>query len=694
VLDAVELEQPTGNYATAVAAYEAAGWQGVLPLPPGAKTPPPRGYTGADGRWPSEADKWDWRLNWPPDCNVALRLPASVIGLDIDQYDNKQGWDRLLDAAREHRLAPLPPTWRSSARPGPSGIYLYGVPEGTRLRGEAVPDVETIQHGHRFAIVWPSVHPALKAPYTWWPARGVPVLNGEGPSVPHVTSLPALPGSWLDFLADTAAVALPADLPAPEAHRETDWHPKVWEQHTMANHQLAETSPGSRHEIARDRAMALCRMEQDGLAGSTAALDELGATFVAIVGPSRGVAEAESEWRRIVEGGRRLARTTVTAVQVAQRDEQEGIRLLVPAPATPAPEEPTEAAREGPKQGGLSFKQGGSWVLDQPEGVPAVWGRGDEVLWAEGEPFLLVAPPGVGKTTVMGQVVRALIGLDDEVLDLPVPGERRVLVIAGDRPRQIARSYRRHYSASDRDLLNDRLVVWEGPPPVDLARHPEMLREMADKARAEVVILDSVKDMAVGLTDDEVGSAYNRAVQLTIAAGVEVGQLHHQRKGQGGAKARTLEDVYGSTWITAGAGSVVLLWGAAGDPLIELVHLKQPAAEVGPLKIEHDHLRGHTFVHEGFDVLRYLRYRGANGATAVETARQMFGSFEPSNNERRKAKRRLEALVERELAIRDDAPKGGAGGSSAARYRAVELVPGSTTTSNDHQRPFDPDDLI
>jgi hypothetical protein len=34
--------------------------------------------------------------------------------------------------------------------------------------------------------------------------------------------------------------------------------------------------------------------------------------------------------------------------------------------------------------------------------------------------------------------------------------------------------------------------------------------------------------------------------------------------------------------ITAGAGSVVLLWGAAGDPIVEWRHLKQPAAEVGP----------------------------------------------------------------------------------------------------------------
>ena len=48
-----------------------------------------------------------------------------------------------------------------------------------------------------------------------------------------------------------------------------------------------------------------------------------------------------------------------------------------------------------------------------------------------------------------------------------------------------------------------------------------------------------------------------------------------------------------------GAGSVVLLWGSAGDVLVELVHLKQPVAQVGPLRIDHDHNTGVTSVDRG-----------------------------------------------------------------------------------------------
>jgi replicative DNA helicase len=316
------------------------------------------------------------------------------------------------------------------------------------------------------------------------------------------------------------------------------------------------------------------------------------------------------------------------------------------------------------------FMTGDAFVLDQPEGIPAVWGRDSEVLWAEGEPFELVAPPGVGKTTVMGQVVAGLLGLRTEVLGYPVTSARRVLYLASDRPRQIGRSLRRQFGPEDRDVLNERLVIWRGPPPADFAQYPEKLVEMCREADASHVVLDSLKDMAVGLSDDTVGSGLNRAMQLVVAAGIELAATHHQRKGQNGVKPKTLEDVYGSTWITAGAGWVVLLWGQAGDLLVDLIHLKQPAETIGPLKLEHDHHAGLTTVHQGTDALALLRRR--KQLTTTDLARVMFdkpsGTVTP--NERLKAARQLNKLVRAGLAeIEADASKGGDGGRSAAIYR-------------------------
>jgi hypothetical protein len=193
---------------------------------------------------------------------------------------------------------------------------------------------------------------------------------------------------------------------------------------------------------------------------------------------------------------------------------------------------------------------------------------------------------------------------------------------------------------------------------------------MAQDTGADTVIIDSLKDVALGLSDDEIGAGLNSAVQQALVDGVQVAALHHQRKGQAGARPRTLEDVYGSTWLVAGAGSVVLLWGVAGDLLVDLVHLKQPAAEVGPLKVEHDHIAGHSTVHRGVDVLVMLR-NAPQGLTAVDVARATHGA-EPTDNQTRKARRTLERLHQRGLLHRHEPDLGGAGGSRPARYHAID----------------------
>ncbi|HEX5522820.1 MAG TPA: hypothetical protein VFX53_05200, partial [Pedococcus sp.] len=148
------------------------------------------------------------------------------------------------------------------------------------------------------------------------------------------------------------------------------------------------------------------------------------------------------------------------------------------------------------------------------------------------------------------------------------------------------------------------------------------------------------------------------------------------KRGAGGlGKPNSLADVYGSGWITAGAGSVVLLWGAAGDPIVELSHLKQPDEEVGPLRLAHDHVAGRTSVVEGADVFSLL---SAGPQSAGSIASWIYGE-KASEAEVAKIRRKLDRLVAEGLARRvDPGPtKGGAGGgSSGVRF---EVVSGPTT---------------
>jgi len=319
---------------------------------------------------------------------------------------------------------------------------------------------------------------------------------------------------------------------------------------------------------------------------------------------------------------------------------------------------------------------GGTFILDAPTDVPAVWGSGDSVLWARGESLMLVGPPGVGKSTLAQQVLLARLGITASVLDQNVePTGSKVLYLACDRPPQIARSLHRMVKPIDRSVLDQRLVVWKGPPPVDFAKYPKALLQLAQHYGADTVIVDSLKDVAIGLSEDAVGAGYNNARQHALAAGVEIMELHHQTKrGAGGVgKPNTLADVYGSAWISAGAGSVVLLWGQAGDPVVQLSHLKQPADTIGPLDLLHDHVEGATRIKSDTDPLQVLRAH-KDGLTAAMYARLLFvpdGTRQPKDNEIEKARRKLDGLVRKGFAGRTEPLFGGSAGTSPATYLAV-----------------------
>lgn len=333
---------------------------------------------------------------------------------------------------------------------------------------------------------------------------------------------------------------------------------------------------------------------------------------------------------------------------VTRRDDEKSLRsLIAPDPHPEATQDAAEVADIEAAAAFVPFKPGGAFFHDVPQTPPAVWGKGGDVLWAEGEALLVAAPQGVGKTTLVHQLIRARLDLQEDVLGLPVAPGKVVLLLAMDRPSQTRRAGARIFGQDDPAYLNEHLVVWEGPPPYDMAKRPDMLAAMCSKAGADTVVIDSIKDAAIGLSDDAVGAGYNRARQKALAEGVQVLEAHHMvKRGPNGSVPNTMADIYGSTWITSGAGSVVLLWGEAGDPIITLRHLKQPMDEVGPLQLIHDHEAGTTSVRHSADLLDMARISGTHGLTAVGAAEAIFETKKATPSEREKARRRLDKLVQ------------------------------------------------
>lgn len=306
----------------------------------------------------------------------------------------------------------------------------------------------------------------------------------------------------------------------------------------------------------------------------------------------------------------------------------------------------------------------GDSIFDVPEHVPAVWGRDDRVLWAAGQGMMIDGQQGVGKTTVAQQLVLHRVGVrSGPFLGYPVVvDERPVLYLALDRPHQALGSFRRMVTPADAPLLGKRLVIWRGPLPVDVLAGTTVLADFCEEVCPGLgtVVCDSVKDLAVGVSKDDVGAGLNIAWQELIARNVELLLLHHERKAQNGAERRhSLDDVYGSTWLTSGLGSVIALEGQPGDVIIDLRHLKQPATPV-ELKARHDHAAGLTSVHTGFeDMEEVLREAGDTGITAQEAAERLFGRTE--EKDLRKARNQLNKLVERVVARKEEGQRTAAG---------------------------------
>lgn len=364
--------------------------------------------------------------------------------------------------------------------------------------------------------------------------------------------------------------------------------------------------------------------------------------------------------------------TEATIRSAFGKADLDGPRAIPERQAVPHVLSRTQESHPAGPWGNFAPIDGAEWMFSPDIAVTELWGSGDDILWADGEALMICGPPGLGKSTLAGQLVRAQLGLQSAVLDMPViPVDRPILYLAMDRPAQIRRSMKRQFGPEERDLIAGRLLVRPGPPIMDMAVDPTLLARMADAVGAGVVYVDSLKDAVVGLSGDEAGAMYNRARQSLLADGVNICELHHLRKPSVDS-AGGISSIYGSTWLASGAGSVIILSGEPGDLVVRFRHVKTPSNEVGPLRLILNPDTG-DFTVQRCDLLVSAKNAGTDGLTAEGAAKDLYDVGRPTASEKKKAERQLMRLTSLGKLIRTEGlhgpvwfPRGDIGGTQQA----------------------------
>jgi hypothetical protein len=505
-------------YADSAQRYWRAGWPN--PIPVKGKDHPPAGFTGYNGANVSWPDLQGWCEGAQAGHNIALRLPADIVGIDVDAYGGKVGEASL--AAAEAELGPLPATWRSTSRAPftASGIRFYRVASGVDLRGAEKrfvarfgDHVDILRRDHRYAVVWPSVHPDTGATYAWYDPAGAECAP------PAPAQLPELPAAWQHFLSTPLGPAPPTADTATPASSPWDLPREFTQEQAIefvrpAFERVRAAVDGTINNRLNEAAVTIGHFVPDFFSRDEAQrwlLDALTST----------VYDGKT-WRAENTIASGLGAKTWRAVKVDQRAE------------------PTAAAME--------------------EDIIARFPRLDwHSLWAEEdaeewivEPILparrlvaIYSPPKIGKSLLSLELAVG-IARGSSVLGVRPDRARRVLYVDFENdPRGDIRPRLASMGVGPDDLDNIDYLSFPTLGPLDTAPGAAELLGAVDAYRSEVVIIDTVSRAVRGEENenDTWLAFYRHTGRWLKTRGVALIRLDHtgkdETKGQRGGSAKS-----------------------------------------------------------------------------------------------------------------------------------------------------------
>lgn len=224
--------------------------------------------------------------------------------------------------------------------------------------------------------------------------------------------------------------------------------------------------------------------------------------------------------------------------------------------------------------------------VDGSEATKMVWGFDDfvntefkidwmlEDLFAVGGFGLLVAHPGVGKTTLAIQMGAQLALGHDKFLKWDnAGGAKKVLFLSLEMGKPPLNHFLSLISNSyqDRKMLNRNFLVapFGMPIPLDQPEGQQFLSNLMDEYMPDVLIIDSLQKVSSKeLTDEQaVKNLIHYLATVRNKYNTSLLVIHHNRKKPNDAQKKSVElsDVYGSTYIATDADFVMNLHTTTQD---------------------------------------------------------------------------------------------------------------------------------
>lgn len=544
-------------YPEALTLYMDRGWDtltSVIPLPEARKKAPPIGYTGRAPKHATDETYSLWRASFERG-NTALVMPDGYIGIDIDTYGEKQGWNRWFDFWDERGVDCNEidmKCWISSARGDPknSGIRWFKVPTGFDWEswlGGTDSNIEIVRPGHRYAVVFPSIHPDTGETYRWYRPG-----NLETPADPP------RPEDIVYVMPDALQAKLRKGRRSEEEeHVETvGWDAaEQWlterRNEDLCDHMEKEllaaitaVESGSAYDMMVVKVSSLIHLAAEGCSGIIQSLNSLYHVYTDATPNRAGTytqRDITREWQRSVAGA--ISKTEISLESCAFKE---------PAPEIVAP---------------FTVKTGNrSLTLTSAGDIPMKRVRW---LWKEriamGTLSLVAGQAGLGKSTLVYWLVAQLTvgklygefeGIPKSVIICATEDSwshtivPRLVAAGADRRRVFRVDVESENDSEDLNLVKDKDAL------ALLAREEDVALLVLDPLTSRLGDQDTHKD-------SDVRKALEPMVRVAEGAGFSiVGIMHHNKAEHSGA----LKSVMGSTAFGAVARSVHTVVMEPTDP--------------------------------------------------------------------------------------------------------------------------------